>query len=135
MRQPCAVELGRKALHTAGDEDARKVEAEQREIRAKGKDLTHISSAVGDRSGNTKDLGEDKVTVKVEGAGTRAALGSSAGSTEEYNYQRTHGAFGGTALAIVSAGCRAGRMIMKIFPKGLESQEVETATSNAGSVT
>jgi beta-galactosidase len=98
-------------------------------------DLSHISSATTDRSGNTQVLAEDKATVEVEGSGTLAALGSSAGRTEEYNYQRTHGAFGGRALAIVRAGCGAGRIIMKISPKGLESQEVESATSNADSGT
>lgn len=118
-------EIGRKTLLTAGAEDVLTVKAEQRELRANGEDLAYINIAITDRNGNIKVLREDKVTVNVEGAGTLAALGNSAGRTEEYFYQSTHSAFEGRALAIVRAGYEPGKIAVKISADGFESKEVE----------
>ena len=118
-------EIGRNTLFTAGDEDVLMVETEQCEIRANGEDLAFINIAITDRNGNIKILREDKITVTVEGAGILAALGSSAGRTEEYYYQTTRRAYEGRALAIIRAGYEPGKITVKISADGLESKEVE----------
>jgi len=118
-------ELGHKTLLTAGDEDVLTVNAEHSEIRANGEDLAYINIAITDRNGNIKVLREDKITVEVEGAGTLAALGNSAGRTEETYSQTTHSTYEGRALAIVRAGYEAGKITVKISAHGFDSKEVE----------
>ena len=118
-------EIGRKTLLTAGAEDVLTVKAEQTAIRADGEDLAYINIAITDGNGSIKVLREDKITVRVEGAGALAALGSSAGRTEETYHQCTHSAFEGRALAIVRAGYEPGKISVKISAAGFESKEVE----------
>jgi hypothetical protein len=118
-------EIGRKTLHTAGDEDVLTVHAEQHEIRANAEDLAYINIAITDKNGIIKVLREDKVTVLVEGAGTLAAFGSSSGRTEETYHQATHSAHEGRLLVIVRAGYEPGKITMKISADGFESKEVE----------
>ncbi|MGD0878260.1 MAG: glycoside hydrolase family 2 TIM barrel-domain containing protein [Anaerolineales bacterium] len=118
-------EMGRKRLLTAGDEDVLTVKAEQTRLRANGEDLAYINIAITDRNGNIKVLRDDKVTVEVDGAGTLAVLGSSAGRTEEMYRQTTHSMFEGRALAIVRASYQAGKVTVKISADGFKSEEVE----------
>jgi len=118
-------EIGRKTLLTAGGEDVLTVTAEQNELRANGEDLAYINIALTDSNGSIKVLREDRLTVKVEGAGTLAALGNSAGRTEETYFQATHRAFEGRALGIIKAGYKAGKIGVKISAAGFEPKRVE----------
>jgi hypothetical protein len=118
-------EMGRKRLLTAGDEDVMTVKAEQTGLRSNGEDLAYINIAITDRNGNIKVLRDDKVTIEVEGAGTLAALGSSAGRTEETYNQTSHSVFEGRALAIIRAGYEPGKITVKISADGFRSTEVE----------
>ena len=95
------VELGRFALQSAGSELILHAEADRSVIRADDADLAYISLTLTDAKGVVHTQKDRPVTVKVDGAGFLAGLGSAnPKSTEAFSSERFT-SFEGRLLAIV----------------------------------
>jgi len=112
-------------LRTAGKAVKIVAKADRSIIRADGMDLSFISFEIVDESGIPVVADPVEISVKVEGAGTLAGLGSGNPMTEENYGTGKRYTFDGKVLACVRAGRTAGKICIEARADGLESAVVE----------
>lgn len=97
---------------------------EQRVLSADGRDLAFLRILMRDRNGNPVRNANNRVRVRVEGAGALVGL-DSGDSTDMDDYQScSKRLFSGMLLAILRAGAEAGQMRVTVTSPGLPEESV-----------
>lgn len=118
-------EVSRSALKSASGEMSIQLSPEKTVLAANGQDLCFLNLDLVGENGVTVSSRDQKLTVKVEGAGTLQAFGSARPNMAENFYSDTHTTFYGKALVVVRAGYEPGTIKVTVSGEGLEDQSVE----------
>ena len=102
-----------------------KLSPEKTVLHANGQDLCFLPLDLVGENGVTISSKDQKLTVKVEGAGTLQAFGSARPNMPENFYSDTHTTFYGKALAVIRAGYEPGQIKVTVSGEGLEDQVLE----------
>lgn len=97
---------------------------EKDKLRANGQDLCFLNLDLQGENGVTRASSEQKLTVRVEGAGTLQAFGSARPHMKENFYSEAHTTYYGKALAVIRAGYEPGEIRVTVSGEGLEPQEL-----------
>ena len=116
-------ETGRTTLTSATGDTSVRVIAEKPVLKADGNDLCYLRLELVGDNGVIRSASDQKLTVKVEGAGTLQGFGSSRPVMKENFYSDTHTTYLGHALAVVRAGSVPGEIRVTVSGDGLEEQE------------
>jgi beta-galactosidase len=106
-------------LHTAGSVAQLRLRADRAVLRADGQDLAFVTIEALDRQGVWQPQAEQRLSVRVEGAGTLAALGSGDLTAIDTYAGPTRSLYQGRALAVVRAGTRPGKIALVVEAPGL----------------
>lgn len=117
-------EIGRDVLKTASEKTLLTVRAEKTELRANGQDLAFVTIRLTDETGILKASNDQRIDVKVEGAGTLQGFGSANPFTEETFEKPYHDSFYGQALAVVRAGYAKGSIKLTVSSLGCQPVEL-----------
>jgi beta-galactosidase len=113
-------EIGRKRLETVGAPARLRLRAERSAIAASPNDLAYVFAEVCDARGRKVPDAQVPLTFSVEGVGELKATGSAnPRGLKSFSDPRTL-SFHGEALAIVGAGRRAGRAVVRVASPGLK---------------
>ncbi|MBQ8952987.1 MAG: DUF4982 domain-containing protein [Clostridia bacterium] len=113
-------EVSRGALRTTGDAQRLRLVAEQDRLKADGQSLAYVWAEIVDEAGNVVPDAAIRLTAEVSGGAELLGFGSGNPITDE-NYQK--GAFTsyqGHALAVLRAGCEAGKARLTVKAEGLD---------------
>lgn len=117
-------EIGRFSLVTAGEEVQLCAEADKKELRADGEDLSFITVKLTDSAGIENLNASRKVSVSVKGAGRLEAMGSadpkSLGSYDDSEWET----YDGYVMAVVRAGEEEGMIEVTIAAQGCEDRNI-----------
>lgn len=117
-------EIGRFSLVTAGEEVQLCAEADKKELRADGEDLSFITVKLTDSAGIENLNASRKVSVSVKGAGRLEAMGSadpkSLGSYDDSEWET----YDGYVMAVVRAGEEEGMIEITIAAQGCEDRNI-----------
>ncbi len=105
---------GRTSLCSASEKTCIRLNADRTRLHANGQDLCFINIQLTDEKGILKASSDQRLTVKVCGAGSLEAYGSAHPCPSESYHDHTHTTYLGNALAIVRAGYRAGRITVTV---------------------
>jgi len=84
--------------------------------------LCFLDIELTDQNGTTKASCDQKISVKVEGAGVLQAFGCARPNMEENFYSDTHTTYFGKALAVIRAGYETGKINIIVSGDGLEEK-------------
>lgn len=120
--------IGEKVLRTAGKPSRLKLTADRTEIAAGGLDLSYILAEALDEKGNPAPLADNKITIRVEGAGSLAGVGN--GNPQSFEpFQADHVyLFNGKAMIIVRSGRDPGGLAVAVQTEGLGEARVVLTT-------
>jgi beta-galactosidase len=118
-------EVGRSALHSAGEPARLSLETDRDELRADPQRLAHIDLCLVDANGVLNPNRDTKITVEVDGPAVLQGFGSGAPSTEESFLGTSTASFRGRALAIIRATGEAGRITVTARAHGLPDASLE----------
>lgn len=118
-------EISRAALESEEGTTKIKLSPEKTVLHANGQDLCFLPLDLVGENGVTISSKDQKLTVKVEGAGTLQAFGSARPNMPENFYSDTHTTFYGKALAVIRAGYEPGQIKVTVSGEGLEDQVLE----------
>ena len=123
-------ETGRSTMRSAGVARLQ-LRAETNELRGPD-DLAYVWIELADEDGVVEAGTEDRVVVSVSGAGTLAALGSAAPSTEENFFDDERTTFRGRALAIMRGTGEDGDVTIQVTSErhGVHSLTLPATSSN-----
>lgn len=101
-----------------------KTKCDAGELQADGRDLKYITITAHDKDGNPVENANNRVTVKVSGAGRLVGLDN--GDSADYDSYKGNNRrlFNGMLLAIVQTGFESGTVTVEVLSKGLESASV-----------
>jgi beta-galactosidase len=117
-------EVGRKRLETVGAPSRVRLWAERSSIAASPNDLAYIFAEVRDSRGRKVPDAQIPLTFSLEGTGRLKATGSAnPWGLKSFTDPRTL-TFHGEALAIVQAGYRRGRAVVRVTSPGLRGDAV-----------
>ncbi|WNM31966.1 glycoside hydrolase family 2 TIM barrel-domain containing protein [Streptomyces sp. Li-HN-5-11] len=127
-------EVGRSALHSAGEPARLSLETDRSELHADPQRLAHIDVRLVDANGVINPNRDAEITIEVEGPAVLQGFGSAAPSTEESYLGNSSTSFRGRALAIIRATGEAGRITVTARAHGLpdSSLEIEAVQARNG---
>ena len=114
------LELSHFTVKTPEDSLKLQMDSDRRELRADDRDLAYLSITLTDQNGLVQAHSDRSVTVKVEGAGKLAGLGSANPKSEESFQQCSFTTFEGRLLAIVRP-TGAGEIRVTVSAEGCET--------------
>lgn len=114
-------EISKSSLVTAQGKTILKITPDKTSLLANGQDLCFLDIELTGQNGMTKASCDQKITVKVEGAGILQAYGSARPNMAENFYSDTHTTYFGKALAVIRAGYETGKI--NIIVSGDELEE------------
>ncbi len=118
------VEKARDSVRSFGDTAQIRLTAENSVFRANGTDLMFIDIDAYDKDGVFVANANNRVTVRVEGAGRLIGL-DNGDSTDYDEYKGTsRRLFSGRLLAVIAATDKSGEVIVKVSSKGLPDAEL-----------
>ncbi|HXO74744.1 MAG TPA: hypothetical protein VN824_05925, partial [Puia sp.] len=112
-------------VRTAGAAARIELIADRKMIRADGSDLAFITAKVVDASGQVVPDAGNELNVSVEGEGELAGMDNGYQASLESFRGPRHRAYNGLCLAVVRAGRKAGKVIVRVSGKGLEAASIE----------
>ncbi|MDT8716211.1 DUF4982 domain-containing protein [Clostridium sp. 19966] len=108
-------------------EDAEKVclTADKKQLTADGRDLIFVEITMKDKKVNLVENANNRVTVKVTGAGR--LLGLDNGDSTDYDQYKgtSRRLFSGKLMAIIGASLEAGDIHVEVSSKGMESESLD----------
>ena len=110
-------------VRTNGDSAKIVLEIEKAEIKADGRDLAFVAISTVDADGNPVVNAQDRVTVKVSGAGRLVGLDNGDSSDLDSYKSCSRRLFSGKLLAIIESDTVAGDINVSVAAKGLETAE------------
>ena len=117
-------EIGRCSLVTAGEEVQLCAEADKKELRADGEDLSFVTVKLTDSAGIENLSASKRVSVSVKGAGRLEAMGSadpkSLGSYDDSEWET----YDGYVMFVVRAGEEAGMIEVTVAAEGCEERYI-----------
>lgn len=117
-------ETGRFSLATAGEEVHICAEADKKELRADGEDLSFVTVKLTDSAGIENLSASKRVSVSVKGAGRLEAMGSadpkSLGSYDDSEWET----YDGYVMFVVRAGEEAGMIEVTVAAEGCEESYI-----------
>jgi beta-galactosidase len=118
-------EVGRSALHSAGEPTHLSLETDRTELSADPQRLAHIGIALVDDNRVLNPARDTKITIRVDGPGVLQGFGTGAPATEESFLDDSATSFKGRALAIVRATGETGRITVTGRAHGLPDASLE----------
>jgi beta-galactosidase len=119
-----AREVNSAELRTANEPVQIKLSADRTDIRADGQDLSYVTVELVDARGVRNPKAENLVEFTIEGPGAIIGVGNANPvSTESYQQPRRK-AWQGRCLAVVKAGGKPGRIVLRASARGLPSASV-----------
>ncbi|MGP3968329.1 glycoside hydrolase family 2 TIM barrel-domain containing protein [Streptomyces sp. 6N223] len=112
-------EVGRSALHSAGEPARLRLETDRSALSADPQRLAHIDVRLVDANGVINPNRDTKITIEVDGPAVLQGFGSGAPSTEESFLDSSTTSFKGRALAIIRATGETGRITLTARAHGL----------------
>ena len=112
-------EISRAVLRTATGDTRIRIAADKKVLAANGQDLCFAEINLTGKNGVVRSAADQKLTVKVEGAGTLQAFGSARPNMAETYTADTHTTFYGKALAVIRAGYEPGEIKVTVSGEGL----------------
>ncbi len=116
--------ISENTLKSAKGETRITLSPEKTVLHANGQELCYLDIELTGENGVTKASSDQKLTVKVEGAGTLQAFGSARPYMAENFYSDTHTTYYGKAQAIIRAGYEPGEVKVTVSGDGLEEKSV-----------
>lgn len=117
-------EIGRCSLVTAGEEVQLCAEADKKELRADGEDLSFVTVKLTDSAGIENLSASKRVSVSVKGAGRLEAMGSadpkSLGSYDDSEWET----YDGYVMFVVRAGEEVGMIEVTVAAEGCEERYI-----------
>lgn len=121
--------VAEKEMKTAGRPYGIVLEADRREIKADGKDLSFVTVKVVDRNGNLCPVADNEISFKVKGKGSyRAGANGNPASLESFQEPRMK-VFNGMMTAIVSSSEEPGEIVLEAYAKGLKKAVLTISSS------
>lgn len=117
-------------LKTAGKAARLKLTADRSKLFADGQDLSFVTIEAQDENGTWQPLAADRIEVKVEGAGTLAALGTGDLTTLDSYAGSACALHQGRALAVVRTSGKPGEIALTVAAAGLPPQTVALASGD-----
>lgn len=117
-------ETGRYELRTAKESVHLCVKADRTELQADDTDLSYVEITLRDEDGVLHTCADRMVTVKIEGAGILAGLGSAKPTSEEYFCDGAFETFEGRLLAVIRP-TETGVIRLTVEAESCESKEIE----------
>ena len=112
-------------LCSAGEDTRIQLTPDKRILHANGQDLCFLDIDLTDKNGITKSACDQKLTVRVAGAGSLQAFGSARPAMAEDFVSTAHTTYYGKALAVIRAGYAPGKITAEVSGQGLETQVIE----------
>lgn len=106
-------------LRTAGSVAKLRLRADRAVLKADGQDLAFVTIEALDRQGVWQPQAEQRLSVRVEGAGALAATGSGDLTSVDPYAGPSRSLYQGRALAVVRAGTRPGKIALVVEAPGL----------------
>jgi len=114
-----------RTLRTAGPAAQIKLQADRKIIRADGSDLSFITVRITDANGQIVPTAANQLKFQIEGEGTLAGLDNGYQAGLESFRSDHHTAYNGLCLAIIRAKKKAGKILLRVSGKGIESANLE----------
>jgi len=116
-----------KVIHTAGEPDQLKLEADREMIRADGRDMVFVTLTVMDANGYFCPKASNEIRFRVEGAADLVTIGSGdQTSLERYGIDHRR-AFNGKCVAYVRSNGEPGKITVTAYSDGLKRSGIELA--------
>lgn len=115
-----------------GDAKKIKLTADKKTLAADGTDLIFVEINMEDENGNIVENANNRVTVKVTGAGR--LLGLDNGDSTDYDQYKglSRRLFSGKLMAIIGSTLEPGKICLQVTSEGLENQTAEFEAFSAG---
>ncbi|MDU0348336.1 glycoside hydrolase family 2 TIM barrel-domain containing protein, partial [Actinomyces sp. MRS3W] len=126
-------EVGRATLPAQRGELSLRVRGDRERLRANGQDLVYVEIEVVDKAGSVAMLSGEHVSVRVDGAGTLAALGSASPTLPGSYSTNVAPTYRGRALAIIRAGQETGQITVTVGSEHLGRHHLTLTVEPAGS--
>lgn len=117
-------------LQTAGETAKLRLSVDRRQLKANGQDLAHFTIEALDKYNVLQPNANPQVTLKIEGAGSLAGLGSGDMTSLESYAGTTRMLYQGRALAVVRAGDQPGNITLTVSTPGLPNAKLTLKTQN-----
>jgi beta-galactosidase len=111
-------------LRTAGEVAKFRLSVDRERLRADGQDLVFVTIEALDRRGVWQPNATPRVTVRVEGAGTLAALGSGDMTSLDSYAGSERTLYQGRALAVVRPGDQPGKITLTVSAPGVQTAKI-----------
>jgi len=112
-------EVESKILKTAGKAAKVKLVADRASIMADGQDLSYIAVEITDAQGNLVPNADNRLTFKINGAGTIAGLDNANLKDTDSYYNTTRKAWNGRAMAVIKSKKAKGDVTLTVTTPGL----------------
>lgn len=116
--------IGEKIVKTAGKPYKLRLTPDRKVIKADGNDLSYILIEAVDKEGNLCPLANNKVDIKMSGAGKIAGVGNGNPQSMTSFKSNSVNLFYGKAMLIVSSEFTKGNLVVEVTSKGLEDEIV-----------
>lgn len=111
-------------VRTAGAPAKIELNADRKMIKSDGKDLSFITVRVLDANGVLVPDAANLLNFRVEGAGTLVGLDNGYQASLESFKTSRHKAYNGMCLAVVQAGMKPGKIVVRVSGEGLETASI-----------
>ncbi|MFC7593685.1 glycoside hydrolase family 2 TIM barrel-domain containing protein [Terrabacter sp. GCM10028922] len=112
-------EVGRSALHTAGEPTRLQLDADRTELRPDPQQLAYVDISLVDEHGVPNPNRDRSITIEVDGPAVLQGFGTGAPATEDSFLGRTATAYKGRALAAIRATGAAGQVTVTARAEGI----------------
>lgn len=116
-------------LRTAGEASKLRLTVDRKMLRADGQDLAFVTIEALDRRGVWQPLATPRVSVRVEGAGALAGLGSGDLTSMDSYAGGERTLYQGRALAVVRTTEQAGKITVTVSAPGFETVKLTLKTA------
>ena len=113
-----------KTIHTAAAAAKIELVADRSIVQADGKDLSFITVRVLDKAGNLVPEAANRISFSISGPGILAGTDNGYPADLDNMKSPERNAYNGMCLAIVQAGEKAGKIVLKATAPGLEAASV-----------
>lgn len=121
--------ISKSFLQTAGPGRRLMVTADKTILRANGQDLCYLHIKLTDNSGITIPYPERRVSITIDGeAAVLAGFGSACPTTDETFTESVHSTYQGKSLAVLRAGYRPGKVLVRIDADDCETENITILT-------
>ena len=111
-------------LRTAGASAKLRLTVDRPRLRADGQDLAFVTVEALDRRGVWQPQATSRIAVRVEGAGTLAALGSGDQTSSDSYAGSERTLYQGRALAVIRTGDKSGRITVSVSAPGFPTEKL-----------